>query len=86
MLHRVMTTVETHLAALRRVTSRTPSPSLHPRELAYVQFVQTYASGDLHRATESLVAMLRDFPLGQYLRVIIIIVTGGLNLKAVKGL
>ena len=37
---------------------------LHERERVYVRFVQEYASGDLTRAVETLVSMLRDHPHG----------------------
>ena len=60
-----------HVEAVKRLTSQ--CPSLHPRELAYAHFLQTYAAGDLLVATEILAVMLRDYPLGEEV--------GGRNLK-----
>lgn len=39
--------------------------SFNKREGAYVRAVQLYASGDLIKATDEFMAMLRDYPLGE---------------------
>ena len=54
--------VAAHLTAVESIVAA--RPSLHERELAHVKFFQAYASGDVLKGTEALVASLRDYPQG----------------------